>query len=89
VTSMQAACAGAVQCLMLPTPLLRLPSVLPQAGGEGGGKQEQEIELPFPSIPRPDYEAERPQEQTPPEPDNPLPAGLPPNHPDEVRGRKY
>ena len=61
------------------------PPLLLQGGGEGGGKQEEEVELPFPSIPHPDYEAEQPQEQTPPEPENPLPAGLPPNHPDEVR----
>ena len=60
-------------------------SLLLQGGGEGGDKEEQEVELPFPSIPHPDYEAEQPQEQTPPEPDNPLPASLPSNHPDEVR----
>ena len=46
--------------------------------GDGG-----ETELPFPTIPHPDYEAERPQEQTPPEPGNPLPQGLPSNHPGE------
>jgi hypothetical protein len=54
-------------------------------GGDGGGVGDAgEGELPFPSIPHPDYEAERPQEQTAPEPDNPLPEGLPPNHPQEA-----
>lgn len=54
---------------------------LPQEGGGGG----EGGELPFADIPKPEYgEGERPQEQTAPEPDNPLPE-LPPNHPDEAR----
>ena len=63
-----------------------LPLLLPPQGwGPSEGSPERE-ELPFPSIPKPDYEAERPQEQTAPEPDNPLPPDLPPNwRPDEVR----
>ncbi|PRW05835.1 hypothetical protein C2E21_9466 [Chlorella sorokiniana] len=62
------------------------PDLGPQAQGgkpsEGGPERE---ELPFPNIPKPDYDAERPQEQTAPEPDNPLPPDLPPNwRPNEV-----
>ena len=53
-------------------------------GGGGGAQHEGSAtpqELPFPRLPTPDYEAERPQEQTPPEPDNPLPPDLPANNP--------
>lgn len=60
-----------------------------QGGGEGEEEQGEHGggELPFPSIPQlqPDYESERPQEQTALEPPNPMPQ-LPPNHPPgEVR----
>lgn len=55
----------------------------PSPPQEGEGREGKEEELPFPSIPHPDYGVERPQEQTAPEPENPLP-DLPPNHPDEV-----
>lgn len=56
----------------------------PASASSGGDKQEgvKEGDLPgFTSIPTPDYEVERPQEQTPAEPDNPLPQELPANHP--------
>lgn len=65
--------------MLLPLPLP------PQGGGSSEGSPERE-ELPFPNIPKPDYGAERPQEQTAPEPDNPLPPDVPPNwRPDEVK----
>ncbi len=54
------------------------------SGGRGeGAKPLKEGELPgFGGLPvGPDYGAERPQEQAAPEPDNPLPGDLPPNHP--------
>lgn len=53
------------------------------SGGEEGGRPLKDGELPgFGGLPvGPDYGAERPQEQTAPEPDNPLPGDLPPNHP--------
>ncbi|KAL4428041.1 hypothetical protein ABPG75_002130 [Micractinium tetrahymenae] len=52
-------------------------------GGEEADRPLKEGELPgFGGLPAgPDYGAERPQEQTAPEPENPLPADLPPNHP--------
>lgn len=55
------------------------------ASSSGGGEEKplKEGELPgFGGLPvGPDYGAERPQEQSAPEPENPLPGDLPPNHP--------
>ena len=53
----------------------------------GGEQQQQEEEGPPPfELPTPRYgEGEVPQPKGPPEPPNPLPPDLPPNHPVEVR----
>lgn len=77
------------QTCALRNPIPCCPFALSKQGqGPSEGVPERE-ELPFPNIPKPDYEAERPQEQTAPEPDNPLPPDLPPNwRPDEVREQR-
>ncbi|PSC75830.1 hypothetical protein C2E20_1552 [Micractinium conductrix] len=69
-----------------PETLFRPDAAALGAAGAGGGEAEErkEEQLPgFQSMPHPDYQVERPQEQTPPEPDNPLPSSLPSNQPGE------